>query len=275
MKLKKAFFSETKRYVTGVILIAILTSCILIDNILNNVIFTWIVLGVSFLLGFKEALRLFECKESYIPYLCLAIVLWCYTFFFETSIESALFFTMILAGILAYKQKITPKAILAFIYPTIPFIILFTLYRDFGVFIVVWLILIIAICDSAAYFGGRIFGKTPLSPTSPKKTIEGVIIGILFSVVIGGIFGTYFLNYNLFFAFFISLIIAISGILGDLFESYLKRKANLKDSGNILPGHGGILDRFDAILFGAVTMHYILPSFLPNKSDSLFLLGNL
>jgi phosphatidate cytidylyltransferase len=105
--------------------------------------------------------------------------------------------------------------------------------------------------DTMAYLVGSVIGKTPFSPISPKKTWEGTIGGIVLSVAIIG-----WLCSNLVFLqsihwihwVLIATIASITGTVGDLFESKLKRLANIKDSGHFMPGHGGFLDRFDSLL---------------------------
>lgn len=107
--------------------------------------------------------------------------------------------------------------------------------------------------DSMAYFGGRLFGKRPLLPRiSPKKTLEGSAFGLMGSGLTGvGI--AYYFNFPapLVLIFIVSVTAGLAGQIGDLFESALKRVANVKDSNGIFPGHGGALDRIDAVLFGA------------------------
>ena len=124
----------------------------------------------------------------------------------------------------------------------------------------IWLVACVALTDTGAYFGGRLFGKNPLTPTSPKKTIEGAGVGIALGILAGSIAGIGpsggFIP-----SLLISVVVSTASVFGDLFESYLKREADVKDSGSILPGHGGILDRFDGIFFGAIAM-YLLLSFL-------------
>lgn len=106
--------------------------------------------------------------------------------------------------------------------------------------------------DTMAYVVGSFIGKTPLSPISPKKTWEGTIGGIVLSVVIGAISGYCFFSPEggKHFAS-IAFIASVTGTLGDLLESKLKRMAGVKDSGHFMPGHGGFLDRFDSLLLAA------------------------
>lgn len=105
--------------------------------------------------------------------------------------------------------------------------------------------------DTMAYLVGSFIGKTPFSTISPKKTWEGTIGGALLCVVVIGTAFTYFHiedEIKSYHWFVIAAIAAVFGTLGDLFESKLKRLANIKDSGSIMPGHGGFLDRFDSML---------------------------
>jgi len=122
-----------------------------------------------------------------------------------------------------------------------------------GIFWVLSVIVIVFLGDSGAYFVGSGFGKHKLSPAiSPGKTIEGSIAGLVTSVVAGVIVKLLFfpdLPWGMGILFF--LVIGIFAQVGDLFESVFKRHANIKDSGEVLPGHGGFLDRLDALMFAA------------------------
>lgn len=115
-----------------------------------------------------------------------------------------------------------------------------------GMFILIWM------NDTFAYLSGRFFGKTKLiERISPNKTWEGTIGGILFTIAGAAVMSILFDPQNLTFWIISSLLIAPCSILGDLLESVFKRNTGVKDSGTLLPGHGGVLDRFDATLFTA------------------------
>jgi phosphatidate cytidylyltransferase len=120
-----------------------------------------------------------------------------------------------------------------------------------------WPVLAMAIAwssDTGAYFAGRFFGKHKLAPrVSPKKTVEGAIGGLAGSVVAAIVMSTVFMHdLPLIHAIVIAIIGNILGQLGDLAESLIKRSTGTKDSGSILPGHGGLLDRIDALMFTAL-----------------------
>ena len=122
------------------------------------------------------------------------------------------------------------------------------------------LLVIIIMFDIFSYFFGKAIGKTKLINISPKKTIEGLVGGIIASLLFAIIFSYYFeilINIQLF--IYIILII-FSSLSGDLIESYFKRKNNLKNSSNIIPGHGGVFDRFDSFLF-SIIVYSIFVSF--------------
>ncbi len=118
--------------------------------------------------------------------------------------------------------------------------------------------------DTAAYFVGKAFGKRKLAPAiSPKKTVEGGIANLLAAVATTLIMAPYF-GMNWVGALLIGLSAGVFGQAGDLFESYLKRKSGVKDSGSLLPGHGGILDRIDSILFACIPSCWTLVFFAPH-----------
>lgn len=113
--------------------------------------------------------------------------------------------------------------------------------------------------DTFAYIFGCAFGKRPLlQAVSPKKSIEGAVAGFLGCVLVVVYLGSFFLGFDLIKMVILALIIAIFAPLGDLVESLLKRSFGTKDSGNIFPGHGGVLDRFDSLLFAIPIAYYFI-----------------
>ncbi|HUQ97549.1 MAG TPA: phosphatidate cytidylyltransferase [Chitinophagaceae bacterium] len=121
---------------------------------------------------------------------------------------------------------------------TLPLLLIFTLWVN----------------DTMAYIVGSFIGKTPLSSISPKKTWEGTIGGVLLAIVVMGALAYSTGRLSLLHTAIITALAAISGTFGDLFESKLKRLAGVKDSGTLLPGHGGFLDRFDSLLFASTVV---------------------
>lgn len=127
----------------------------------------------------------------------------------------------------------------------IPLLIIFTLWVN----------------DTMAYIVGSLIGRTPFSPISPKKTWEGTIGGMILAVAVMTLIAYWTGMLSPLHTAIITLLAALSGTYGDLFESKLKRLADVKDSGHIMPGHGGFLDRFDSLLF-ASTVVWLYVQFL-------------
>ncbi len=117
---------------------------------------------------------------------------------------------------------------------------------------------LIVASDIGSYFIGKSFGKTPLSPISPSKTIEGLIGGIFCSILLA-IFFAFLLNWEntLLVGILYGTLVSLMALVGDLIESMMKRDAKIKDSGTFLPGHGGILDRIDSYIFTPSVLYYI------------------
>jgi phosphatidate cytidylyltransferase len=166
-----------------------------------------------------------------------------------------LFFTLILNEL--WKKKEHPViniSVLVFgvIYIVVPFYLTIDLNLRSTTYLptVAGMYFLIWTNDSFAYFSGRLFGKRKLfERISPKKTWEGTIGGVLFTLIVGYIIGAFINKGQELFWIISAIIIAPCAIYGDLLESLFKRSLKIKDSGKILPGHGGILDRFDAVLF--------------------------
>lgn len=135
----------------------------------------------------------------------------------------------------------------------------FSIIRDNDLVYIIYLALITVMTDMFAYFIGRLIGKTKLcEKISPNKTIEGSVGGLIVGTIVPVMFYVFVINpeINIFLITIITLLFSIIGQLGDLLFSSIKRTNNIKDFSNLIPGHGGILDRFDSLLLVAIT--YIL-----------------
>ena len=147
------------------------------------------------------------------------------------------------------------------------FVMLHAYGQGLGAGLVTFLIVIIALSDTGAYFVGRTFGKHKLAATiSPKKTWEGAIGGVVVALL--GAMAAWYIDahavdaplpgWALWQYALTGVLLAVAGQIGDLVESMVKRDAGVKDSGNLLPGHGGILDRCDGYLFAGPMLYYLL-----------------
>jgi phosphatidate cytidylyltransferase len=146
------------------------------------------------------------------------------------------------------------------VYVGMPLGLLVVIHAQHGWQATLLLIATVVVSDSAQYYTGRTLGRHPLAPAiSPKKTIEGAAGGLVFGsafMVLAG--GRVLPDENPMSLALLGLVLVVLGIAGDLFESQLKREAGMKDSGSIIPGHGGVLDRIDALLFTAPAFYLYL-----------------
>lgn len=149
------------------------------------------------------------------------------------------------------KQTALPAALQSLagiVYIFLPMTMLVSMYTAGSFVLPLALILMLWMNDTMAYLVGSFIGKTPFSPISPKKTWEGTIGGALLTLAGAAVFGYYYDKNSLIHWVMIALCAAVAGTAGDLLESKLKRMADVKDSGAMMPGHGGALDRFDSLL---------------------------
>ena len=142
---------------------------------------------------------------------------------------------------------------MALVYLALPLAALVQIRLIAGPEAVFLVMLTVMVSDTAQYYTGRTFGRRPLAPRiSPKKTIEGAIGGFVFGTALFVVLGAWWApTLRVALRVLLGLALVALGIAGDLFESFLKRRAGVKDSSNLSPGHGGVLDRIDALLFAA------------------------
>lgn len=217
---------------------------------MNFSILWWLLYIIACVVGFLEADKLFK-SESKIAFLILGLVFASLT---QMPVMSMIFAVMIYAGYSAYKKEKLSN-ILPLIYAGIGISFIYEVYVVYNLAGFIWLLLSVVLCDTFAYFVGKKYGKTKFCETSPNKTLEGVMGGVIIGGFMSFIYAAFAFNeLGLIATFFISFAMAFFAVFGDLFESYLKRLADVKDSGELFPGHGGVLDRVDALIFGAITM---------------------
>ena len=233
-------------------------------NLFNGVV------AVAGVLALYEFLVLGQKKGYRIPvYLCLAISLVIMAGFVleELSVEIGMFITLLVipASYVFSKRDVEDSlpssaiAVLATMYVGMLAGCLIRLRNDFtvGPKLVYFLLLVVWLGDTGAYYVGKNFGKHKLSPViSPKKTVEGLAGGIAMSILTAVVIHfTFFSEFPLVHAILMGAILSIAGVIGDLAESMWKRSAAVKDSGTIIPGHGGFLDRLDSILYTAPILY--------------------
>ncbi|WP_432665019.1 phosphatidate cytidylyltransferase [Wukongibacter baidiensis] len=258
-----------KRVLTGVIGVPLLIFLVYSGGV---------VLKVSSLLVVLLALREFYDSFHHKSIFPLSYVGYIYTIFMFLNSRSdyinlafvLVTVTTLLIFLFAKKTTYTDVAVtlLGFLY--IPYLLIhIILTADLKNGLFVWFIFIIAWCaDTAAYFAGnflgsKIFGSKKLFPeVSPKKTIEGFIGGVLGSVLASFLFAYIFIPEFIFHSIVLGFLGSIISQGGDLVASRIKRAVGIKDFGNIMPGHGGILDRFDSILLVAPFVYYYAAFFL-------------
>jgi phosphatidate cytidylyltransferase len=250
------------RAITGAIFATVVLGSVLWNPFAQMAVFSiFMVLGlVEFYALFKNHSVVKVSKE-----IGLFIGLFIFTLMIGISLEwlpelslvlvFPLFFTLILTELWTKKEHpLINISVLVFgiIYVVGPFYLTIdmNLRDDSYMPSVVAMFLLIWTNDTFAYLSGRLFGRTKLfERISPKKTWEGTIGGVVMTILLGFIIGTFINQGETMFWVISAIIIAPCSIFGDLLESLFKRSLGIKDSGTILPGHGGILDRFDAALF--------------------------
>ncbi len=250
-----AFFSALKeskqRIITGVVLVL----SVMLIGYYHNFFLMWLTLGGVYLLAFNEAVKLYKI-ESHTSIYFFGLLIWLIAGIYPYGDDLFVLAGVAYASAVAFNKKLQWRDFLPFIYPTAGMLFILTMYQEYGITSLLWLLVIVAMTDIGAYIVGKSIGKTRFSETSPNKTAEGVIGGVVIATLSAMFIGVEIVDLSI--SFIISFMVAMSSIFGDLFESSLKRAAGVKDSGDLLPGHGGILDRIDGYLFGAIVMLILL-----------------
>jgi len=250
----KIFTDHQERWLTGIGLLALVGFIGWIDSFFVM----WAFLGVIYIFAFYEAMKLFKLAGPSAYF--WAIILWIFAYFYPNPDDLFFLIAIIFGASLAYFHNFDKRLILPFLYPVSGILFFLIIYEDYGIQAMFWLLVTVALTDVGAFFTGKAIGRTKFSDTSPNKTIEGVIGGVLVATLIGTYAGLFIAPFWT--ALIVTFVTSLASVFGDLFESYLKREAGVKDSGDLLPGHGGILDRIDGYLFGAPMMIIALRAFL-------------
>jgi phosphatidate cytidylyltransferase len=250
-----------QRVITGVVAAALFLPIVFYGG-LPFVLLTYILATI----GLYELLKMKQLSIFSVHGLISLLFLWVIIFptqynhvltdFYYSKTEIAIIFILLfLAYTVVTKNRFTfdevSFCILSAIYVGIGFYF-FIETREAGLVYVFYSLFIIWATDSGAYFVGKAMGKNKLWPEiSPNKTVEGSLGGVVCAVIVGVLFSllSTTIPVGLVTLMGITVVLSVFGQIGDLVQSAFKRHFNIKDSGNILPGHGGILDRFDSLLF--------------------------
>lgn len=253
-----------KRTITGLILVLVT----IFLTLKGGVLLSYFIFLIS-VIGLREFYNAID-KKNYTP---ISVVGYISCLFFLLNslgyekinlnfIIASTIITLMIIFIFKKNIKLADISITIFSIFYIPFLFQHIIYLDGYIYI--WLVFITAWgTDTFAYLSGNLFGKTKLSPNlSPNKTVEGSIGGILGSILLTIIFSKYLQLFPQWKFVLLSALAAFIAQLGDLAASKIKRVTNIKDYGFIIPGHGGILDRFDSILFTAPFVYYFVNLFI-------------
>lgn len=263
------------RAITGAVFVAIMLAAILLGEASFFILFLLVSTIASYEWATATQAKYTSFNNS-VLYMVLGIVIYASMFYmFKESrvyvdklmFISAAFFVLLLRAIFDDNDKIIEQYsayILGFVWIFIG--ILGLLYLAYYQHYYSWVLLLGTLVfiwtnDTFAYLTGKAIGKTKLfESVSPNKTWEGTIGGAIVAIIAGAVWSIFFDDFSTFNWMLIAFVAGTTGTIGDLFESKMKRALGIKDLGNIMPGHGGILDRFDALLFAAPAVSLVLIS---------------
>lgn len=258
-----------RRSITGVVFVVLLLSSIFLSS--DAFDFLFMIFGLACLFEYKKLVKL----RGYYIFIAYLILWWFYIYFIKQQllIYALMGITLLVNCLLLYnllfnkKQNFATyqKFLIGLFYIGGGCIFLTMIpYKDddFAQFLIMGIFILIWVNDSFAYLVGKSLGRTKLFPSvSPKKTIEGSLGGFIFALIAAYIISFYETEISVIQWMILAAVIVIMGNLGDLLESKFKRNAGVKDSGAILPGHGGMLDRLDSLVFAAPFAYFTLNIF--------------
>ncbi|MEC8100357.1 MAG: phosphatidate cytidylyltransferase [Pseudomonadota bacterium] len=242
------------RIISSIFLITVVVSF----NYLGSYYFL-LLLTVTFFILLIEYYKLFDLRWiNFSFFINLILILINFLFIYSNFNLLPILLTIfgIFLGILLNRNNCLVP-IFSYFYLALPFYILIYVNQYYwnGKIIIFWLFSIVWASDSSAYvFGSIIKGKKFFPSISPNKTWAGFVASLVFASMTSGVFSYYYNIVNIYIAMLAGTIIGLFTSFGDLFESYLKRINNKKDTSKLIPGHGGILDRLDGFLFAIVVM---------------------
>ncbi|MBL1219504.1 phosphatidate cytidylyltransferase [Chryseobacterium sp. L7] len=214
---------------------------------------------------FFEFLRLFRINSNrLIPSLFVGTAQFFLLYFFNIenyflyssalSVLVLLYFILLKTSVKQLYGFIIALLVCLFAFPHLSFI------RETasGLNSIIFIVVVTELNDVFQYLMGKFFGKHKITPQiSPNKTLEGFIGGVFLTVLLSNILGFFLLETDILVNTILGILLGVSGFCGDVFMSYLKRKAHIKDTGTLLPGHGGLLDRMDSLIFNAPLFFWI------------------
>lgn len=252
----KEFISQyQERMQTAIILVGVLAIILYINSTFLYTITLW---TISMIAVYEAK---YMVKLNNMLFINTAVFLIYFIGFWVSDVHLLVILAYIIAiSCKTYLYDFEKKNIAILLYPILGISFLLSILHTFPPFVIIFLIIAVAFTDIGAFIVGKKFGKTQFSEISPNKTIEGVLGGVAIGTITAWLFA--FILDGGFVMFIIAFFVSIASIFGDLYESYLKRKADIKDSGDILPGHGGVLDRLDGYIFSAPVLFILLNIFI-------------
>ena len=259
-----------QRVISGAVLVVILAITLYFGGIV-----TCGLMALVSLVGNMELLRVYGVNKKTPGIVCyLATVLYYIAIYLDRMdiiVPMMVIYLLVMLAVYVltfptYSDKQIMAAFMGFFYVSVMLSFVYLIRNmEHGLVLVLLIFVSSWINDTCAYFVGRALGKHKMAPVlSPKKSIEGLIGGIVGAGVFGAVFGILFdkyvdtMNYAPLLFAVVGAVGALPAVIGDLAASAIKRNNDIKDYGKLIPGHGGILDRFDSIIFTAPIIYYLL-----------------